>query len=146
MVTELNDSRESMQAIPKPQLVYGTIVYWITVASCMVCFVGSLAAFALVEGNVLNPQHAFRALFEGGSVEDIWHAAGAFPGGHFYLQHLPAGDAIVQLGIALGCSCALWGLLAACYSYVRERSWGYATASIVLCCIMIFAITGVIQV
>lgn len=130
----------------KPQLVYGAIVYWVTIIAAMICVTGPTIAMARIDNNVLNPHHLFAAIWEGKEVDVIWEqAAGGFPGGHFYLEYFLTGDSWIQLGIALGGSAALWGLLAASWFYIKERSYGYSFACILVSGIILFAMLGVIK-
>ena len=109
--------------VPVVNVIYGEIVYWITVAACILCMIGPVIAIANVDNNILNPHFLFASIFEGKSAHTIWEEiGGGFPGGHFYLTNLTKGDGITQLGLALGCSSALWALLASAYAYYKEKS------------------------
>lgn len=112
--------------MPKAQLVYGAIVYWITIISCLICMVGPVISVANPENNVLNPYKLFNAIFQGKDTQTVWQeVGGGFPGGHFYLKNLTYGDGFTQFGLALGCSVALWALIAAAIAYAREKVYLY---------------------
>jgi hypothetical protein len=113
--------------MPKAQTIYGSIVYWITVVSCLICMVGPVISVANPENNVLNPYKLFNAIFQGKDTQTVWQeVGGGFPGGHFYLKNLTYGDGFTQCGLALGCSVALWALIASAFAYVREKVYLYA--------------------
>ena len=113
--------------IPKAQTVYGAIVYWITIVSCLICMVGPVISVANPENNVLNPYKLFNAIFQGKDTQTVWQeVGGGFPGGHFYLKNLTYGDGFTQFGLALGCSVALWALIVSAFAYAREKVYLYA--------------------
>ena len=109
--------------LPRAQLYYGEIVYWICLVSALICTIGPVIAMANIDNNVMNPHKLFTLIWEGNNAEAVWqHAAGGFLGGHFYLDNFTKGDGFTQFGIALGCACALPALLFAGFlGYLRER-------------------------
>jgi len=118
--------------IERVQIVYGEIVYWVTIVAAIICMIGPVISMANVENNVLNPHYLFSGIFEGKSAEAIWKEAGSgFPGGHFYLGNFTKGDGFTQFGLALGCSVGLWALLAAAYTYIGAK--GYLDKCLSLC-------------
>ncbi|MDQ7784017.1 MAG: hypothetical protein RDU20_14130 [Desulfomonilaceae bacterium] len=123
---------EKMQ-MPRAQIWYGEVVYWLCIVSAMICAVGPVISLASPEDNVLNPFALFGAIWQGKTAAEVWQiAGGGFPGGHFYLTNLFVGDGITQAGIALGCMCALPALLVAAVFYIREkrRAWFWAVLSV----------------
>ena len=117
------DERPKM---PREQIVYGEIVYWITIVSCIICMVGPVIAMANVENNILNPHFLFAKIFEGKNAQAIWQeVGGGFPGGHFYLKNFTTGDGFTQFGLALGCSVALWALVASAVAFISQRIYLY---------------------
>jgi hypothetical protein len=119
-------SSDERPKMPRAQLVYGEIVYWITILSCIICMVGPVIAMSNVENNTLNPHYLFAKIFEGKNAETIWQeVGGGFPGGHFYLKNFTSGDGFTQFGLALGCSVALWALLVSAVAYISERIYLY---------------------
>jgi hypothetical protein len=133
---------------PRPQIVYGQTVYWLSITAALICTLAPIAAVALPGKNVLDPHFLFSSIWAGKKPEAIWQAAaGGFPGGHFWLHNLPSGDAIIQLGIALGCSCAGIGLLAASIAYLKEKKphYGWAIAALVIAVFVALAAAGIYQ-
>lgn len=132
--------------VPPPQRHYGAVVYWITVSSALLCIAGLPFAVLAPGGNVLDPHLVFSGIWEGLSAAEVWERAGqGFPGGHFYIKSLPRGDSLIQFGIALGSTAALWGCIAASAGYLREKSYGYAAACLFVAAFIIFAMTGVVS-
>lgn len=112
--------------MPRAQTVYGAIVYWVTILSCIICMVGPVISVANPEKNVLNPYKLFNAIFEGKDAQTVWQeVGGGFPGGHFYFKNFTYGDGFTQFGLALGCSVALWALVAAAFAYASEKIYFY---------------------
>ena len=119
-------SAQETPKIPRVQNVYGGIVYWVTIFACLICMVGPVISVASPDNNVLNPYKLFTAIFEGKDAQTVWQEVGGeFPGGHFYLKNLTYGDGFTQFGLALGCSVALWALIAAAVAYARDKIYLY---------------------
>jgi hypothetical protein len=140
----MNDSQQPH--MPRAQIVYGEIVYWITIISCLICMIGPALSVARPEHNVLNPYKLFNAIFEGKTPEEVWNEAGdGFPGGHFYLEgrYLGCGDAWTQVGLALGCSCAFWGLVFAAALYASERYWLWVVLSLWVATLVLLSMIGI---
>lgn len=136
-----------MPVMPMSQIVYGEIVYWVTIASAIICTVGPAIALLFPESNVMHPSHTFGAVFAGKKAADIWALSnsGAFPGGHFYFSNLMTGDGFTQLGLALGCGVALPGLVGAMLTYIREKAFGFVLLSAWVAFLVFFSAAGIIQ-
>jgi len=138
-------STEEAPKMPRAQIVYGEVIYWVTVVSCIICMGGPVIAMLAPENNVLNPHYLFAAIFEGKSAETVWQeVGGGFPGGHFYLRNLTSGDGFTQLGLALGCSCALWALLAAAFSYLSARIYLYGILALWVAMLVSLSMIGIV--
>ena len=117
--------------MPRANTVYGSIVYWVTIASCIICMIGPVLSVANPDNNTLNPYKLFNAIFEGKDAQTVWQeVGGGFPGGHFYLKNITQGDGFTQFGLALGCSVALWALIATAVAYFVDRNYLYVALSI----------------
>ncbi len=130
--------------IPGPQLLYGQIVYWLTVVSCIICIVGPLLSLIWPENSFLNPYFLFAQIFNGDAPQEIWETTGGyFPGGHFYLRYPFSGDAFTHFGLAaIGCSSAAWALLASAYGYFRSGDRLFAAMSLFVCLLVWLAMAG----
>ena len=138
-------SAEQAPKMPRAQIVYGNIVYWVTILSCIICMIGPVLSVAVPENNVLNPYQLFNAIFEGKDAQTVWREVGGdFPGGHFYLKKLTFGDGFTQLGLALGCSVALWALIAAAISYATERVYFYTILAIWVASLVALSMVGIV--
>jgi hypothetical protein len=133
---------------PRPQLVYGEFVYWLSIIAAMICAIAPIIALAFPKRDVLDPHFLFAAIWEGKAPSVIWQqSAGGLPGGHFWLTNLSSGDAIIQLGLEVGCCCAGVGLLAASISYLTQklRSYGWAIAALVIAVLIGLSAAGIYQ-
>jgi len=139
-------SPEERPKFSTAQIVYGQIVYWVTIAACIVCMIGPFIAMASVENNVGNPHFVFASIFEGDNAETVWKkVAGGFPGGHFWAKNFLKGDGFTQFGLALGCSVALWALLATAVLYLREKVYLYVVLSLWVSFLVFLSASGIVS-
>lgn len=138
-------SAQKIPKIPPVQIVYGAIVYWITILACLICMVGPVISVASPDNNVLNPYKLFTVIFEGKDAQTVWQEVGdEFPGGHFYLKHLTYGDGFTQFGLALGCSVALWALIAAAIAYASDKVYVYVFLSLWVALLVTLSMLGIV--
>ena len=130
--------------MPRAQTVYGAIVYWITILSCIICMIGPVISVASPDNNVLNPYKLFNAIFDGKDAQTVWkEVGGEFPGGHFYLKNFFYGDGFTQFGLALGCSVALWALIASAVAYASDKIYLYVVLSIWVALMVALSMVGI---
>ena len=138
-------SAENPPKMPRAQITYGAIVYWITILSCLICMVGPVISVASPENNVLNPYKLFNAIFQGKDAQSVWREVGGeFPGGHFYLKNFTYGDGFTQFGLALGCSVALWALIAAAVAYIGDKIYLYTVLAIWVAALVALSMIGIV--
>jgi hypothetical protein len=131
--------------MPRAQITYGAIVYWITILSCIICMIGPVVSVAAPEKNVLDPYKLFNAIFQGKDAQTVWREVGGeFPGGHFYLTHFSHGDGFTQFGLALGCSVALWALLAAAFAYAVDKIYLYVGLALWVSALVALSMIGIV--
>lgn len=136
---------------PQPsaaQVAYGTVIYWLCIAASVVCAVGPVVAVIRPENNVLNPHFLFYTIWRGAKPAEVWgKVGGGFPGGHFWLEHPFKGDGMTQFGLALGCCCAAFALVAAAAVYLRQkpRQYGWALASVLAAMMIVLSLLGIFQ-
>jgi hypothetical protein len=139
-------SSEPPPSIADARRTFGAVLYWLTIASCVVCIIGPVVAMSGPGRNVLGKHYLFSSIFAGDDPAAVWQRVeGGFPGAHFYLWHPLTGDGLTQFGLALiGCSAAAWALLAAALIYARQGVRLYAVLSLALALLILAAVTGVI--
>ena len=134
---------EERPKMPREQIIYGEIVYWITIAAAIICMIGPVIAMSNTDNNVLNPHFLFAKIFEGKDAQTIWEeVGGGFPGGHFYLKKFTSGDGFTQFGLALGCSVALWALITVAISYLTEKTYLYVFLSLWVALLVFVSMVG----
>jgi len=137
---------EERPKMPRAQIIYGGIVYWVTIAAAIICMIGPVIAMSSPENNVLNPHYLFANIFEGKDSETIWkEVGGGFPGGHFYLRNFTKGDGFTQFGLALGCSVALWALIAVAIAYLSEKTYLYVFLSLWVGLLIFLSLVGIVK-
>ena len=138
-------SAQETPKMPRAQTIYGTIIYWITILAALICMVGPVISVASPENNVLDPYKLFNAIFQGKDAQTVWQEVGGeFPGGHFYLKNFTYGDGFTQFGLALGCSVALWALIAAAFAYAADRIYFYVTLSLWVAALVALSMIGIV--
>jgi hypothetical protein len=139
-------SPEERPTFSRAQIVYGQVVYWTTILACIICMIGPLIAMAYVDNNVGNPHYLFASIFAGNDAKTVWNeVAGGFPGGHFWAKNFTKGDGFTQFGLALGCSVALWGLIAAAFFYMREKVYVYVVLSLWVAALIFLSASGLVS-
>jgi len=207
---------EERPKMPRAQIVYGEIVYWVTIVAALICMIGPVIAMSSVDHNVLNPHFLFAKIFEGKSSETVWGEVGpfkltqksldtikkkgapedvikkldsfinkkfksgdeaikilekkmgkdlldqeiekditvkslllkhggGFPGGHFYWSNFTLGDGFTQFGLALGCSVALWALIAVAFAYLSEKTYIYVFLALWVALLVFLSTAGIIK-
>ncbi len=138
-------SAQETPKMPRAQTIYGAIVYWVTIISCLICMVGPVISVAWPENNVLNPYKLFTAIFEGKDAQAVWQEVGGeFPGGHFYLKNFTYGDGFTQFGLALGCSVALWALIASAVAYAADKIYLYVILALWVAAMVALSMIGIV--
>ena len=138
-------SAQETPKMPRAQTTYGAIVYWVTILAAIICMVGPVISVASPDNNVLNPYKLFNAIFEGKDAQTVWkEVGGEFPGGHFYLKHFTYGDGFTQFGVALGCSVALWALIAAALAYASDKIYLYVGLAVWVAAHVALSMTGIV--
>lgn len=139
-------SAEQHPLMPRAQTIYGRIVYIVTIFSCLICAIGPVVSLAFPDNNVLNPYYLFAGIFEGKDAVTVWQeVGGGFPGGHFWFSKFTYGDGFTQFGLALGCSVALWALLASALAYISEKIYLYAILSVWVALLVFLSASGIIK-
>lgn len=140
-------SNEERPKMPRAQIIYGEIIYWTTIVAAIICMIGPVISIAAPENNVLNPYYLFNAIFDGQEAHQIWAEIGngETEGGHFYLKHFTYGDGFTQFGLALGCGCALWGLIAAALAFLKEKNFIYVVLAIWVAALIFLSLLGIVS-
>lgn len=137
--------KQNTQTVPIHQRIYGGIVQWFTIVSAVIALIAPVFILAMPNRNVLAPNRVFSIIFNGQGKDVIWEqAASGFPGGHFYLGNIAAGDGFAQFGVVLGCSVVAWALIPTIVMYFRSKEYFYACVCLFIALLILFAMTGLI--
>lgn len=135
--------------IPRAQMSYGIVIYWVSVVAALFCVIGPTLSVAVPSNNVADPRYLFSAIWQGQKPLEVWATAGSgFPGGHFWVRHLAHGDGLTQFGLVFGCASAGIALLCSAVGFVLEgpRSWGWALTCLLVALLVFFAALGIYSV
>ncbi len=150
--------------MPRAQLVYGEIVYWLCIVSAILCMVGPFLALLNPKRNLLNPHYLFSSIWAGQKAASIWlfdgpdwmnpifqglhsfFGVGGFQGGHFWMRNITSGDGLTQFGLVLGCGVALPALIGAavCYLCARPRQYLWAGLAVWVAFLVSFSSIGIL--
>ena len=135
--------------IDRSQLRYGNAAHAITIASCIISLVAPVLILLLPEGNILNPNLTFSAIFDGKLPVEIWGSAGYQfrPGGFWemFFENIFAPDGFAMFGVALGCSGTLWAMIPALFAFARKREWFFMGICIFIMVLIALAMSGLID-
>lgn len=139
-----NQQTEERPSISKAGIVYGDMIYWITIVATFIVLIGSVMTFTMTEGNYLAPSYMLSAIWQGTKVDDIWiGAVGAPPNGHWYMEHLTSGNGITAFGIALGVFSVIPAIFASAYYLYKDKEKFYAVLGAIGGLITILAMMGI---
>lgn len=144
--TDLNETYDENDhdnlSAPIAGIVYGDLVYWITITATFVVIVGSIITF-VTTNNYIDPSYMLSAIWEGKTVEEIWQGAtGAQPNGHWYLPHLTTGNGMTIGGIALGVFSVIPAILSAAVVLFCEKERLFGCLAIIAAIITTLALVG----
>ena len=135
--------------IDKSQVYYGVVVHWITIVSCLIVLIAPVFILMFPNSNLLKPTLIFDAIFEGKRSAEIWEAAGVpFKSGDFwklFLSNLFTPDGFASLGVTLGCSVTLWGLIPAVWQFIKKREYFYVWVSLFVMALIALAMSGLVN-
>ena len=135
--------------VPRAQVLYGQIVYWLCIIATSMCIIGPALSIAFPDNNVIEPQYLFGTLWKGSNPVTVWQElGGGFQGGHFWINNLTTWDGFTQLGIVIGCASAGLGLLVASILFLLEKphSYKWALLSMFVASLVFLAAVGIYHV
>jgi hypothetical protein len=134
-----NDDRP---VVPIAGIVYGDIIYWVTIVATVVVLIGSVMTFVTMD-NYMDATYLLSSIWQGKNVEQIWvGAVGAQPNSHWYLAQLNTGSGLTEAGIALGVASVIPAIIGSAYILLRERQRLFGGLAIVAAIITTAAVVG----
>lgn len=123
--TNMNNNAEAGLKQSFAAMVYGEIVYWLSIVACFVCTIAPILTVAFPENNFLNPYFLFARIWEKTPPDKIWMSAGeSHFDAWFWTRNLSQGDGLIMFGLVLGCSCACIGLIGASLAFFFRKGTG----------------------
>lgn len=132
-MSEANDvnQNDDRPLVPLAGVVYGDIIYWITIVATVVVLIGSVITFTTGH-NTVDPGYLLSAIWEGKTVEEVWMGGvGTMPEGHWYLSEITTGNGLTTTGLALGVFGVIPAIFGAAFVLFRERQPLYGGMALV---------------
>ena len=127
---------------PFAGIVYGAIVYWVTIASSLIVIIGSVLAF-ITRVNFISPSYWISSLWQGKPTAEIWGGLDIVPPvGHWYLSHLGTGDGLTSFGISLGVLSITLGMIASAIILFKERRRFLGFLAIIAAAVTVISMLG----
>lgn len=133
--------------IKRSQIIFGDIVYWLTIVAAIICMIGPVIAFVSMDSNIINPHYLFADMWSGMEYEAIIETAGETEAsGHYWINNLHTGDGFTQLGLVIGCAVAIPAMLAAAVIYAfKEKSLLWAIGALWIAGLVTVSVLGIIS-
>jgi len=133
----------------KAQLVYGDMIHWLTIVSCIIALFAPVFCLMFPKSNILNPGLVFEAIFDGKKTAQIWQAAGISVDENWsfwksFFDNFFTAEGFAILGIVAGCSVTLWGLIPAIGVFFKKKEYLYVGISIFVMALIILAMSGIL--
>ena len=140
--TSYDEGHHDKPVAPFAGIVYGDMVYWITIAATVMVLAGSIITF-VTTNNYIDPSYMLSAIWEGKTVEEIWQGAiGAQPNGHWYLPHLTTCNGMTAGGIALGVFSVIPAVIGSAIILFREKERLFGFLAVIAALITTLAIAS----
>ncbi len=132
---------------PKPplaSLVYGSVVYMVTIIGSVIAIIGFVIAF-VSRASFVEPSYWFSSLWQGESTQKIWEGVGGSPPvGHWYLPHLATGDGLAALGISVGVFSVTLALVTAAIVLFKRKEIAFGILAAITAVIITVAMLALI--
>ena len=117
--------------VPISGVVYGEIIYWLTVSSSFVVLLGTIISFIETQ-SLVSSAYILKSVFTGKSVEEIWLGSdiSKIPDIKFYVTTFNFGESITILGIAFGVFSVIPAVFCASYFLWRSRNPVFAISAV----------------
>ncbi|MFC1904788.1 hypothetical protein ACFLXT_03380 [Chloroflexota bacterium] len=116
-------------------LVYGQIVYWITMASAFIAMIGVVVA-SVAKSNFVTTTYWMSSIWQGKSTAEIWEPInGSLPVGHWYISCPMAGDALTALGISIGVFSVTLAMIVSGIILFKEKRILFGTLALIVAAI-----------
>ncbi len=127
--------------IPLSGLIYGQIIYWITLFSSVLVVIGTVVSF-LEEESPLPASYLLQSVIDGKTKNEIWQnsSLASSPKITYFFDHFNYGESITMIGISLGVSSVIPATFVASYFLWKSRNSVFACIAIIAGCLTCFAV------
>ena len=129
--------------IPISGVVYGQIIYWLTLISSLCVLLGTVVSF-LENNSPLPASYLMSSVIDGKSKTEIWEKSmlGEPPDFLFFLQNLSFGESITMIGIAIGVSSVVPATFFASYFLWKSRNPIFSLLALLASILTCIAMSG----
>ena len=131
--------------IPISGVIYGQVIYWLTLVSSFLVLLGTIVSFMEKESPLPTSQ-LLQSVIDGKSVNQIWQGLGLSPAPDmlFFLANPSVGESITMIGIAIGVSSVVPATFISAYFLKKSRNPVFSILAILAGLLTCVAITGII--
>lgn len=118
-------------SVPISGVVYGEIIYWLTIASSFVVLLGTTISF-IEDNSLVSSTYIIQSVLSGQNVNNLWMSSEIeqVPNIVFYLATFKFGESLTILGIAFGVFSVIPAVSCASYFLWRSRNGAFAILAI----------------
>ena len=126
--------------IPLSGVIYGQIIYWITLLSSFLVVIGTVVSF-LEEKSPIPASYLLQSVIDGKTKNEIWQnsSLASTPKILYFFDHFNYGESITMIGISLGVSSVIPATFVASYFLWKSRNPVFAYIAIVAGCLTCFS-------
>tara|TARA_E500000178_G_C16804204_1_gene653873 strand:- start:190 stop:624 length:435 start_codon:yes stop_codon:yes gene_type:complete len=138
-------TKQKKPPVPLSGIIYGEIVYWITIFSAVIVILGTVKTF-LEPDSSLPPAYILEAVLSGQSVSSIWVGTeiGGVPEAHWYFSFMSSGEGLTTAGLALGVFSIIPATIVTSLFLWRSRNEFFAGLALAAAIITVTSMTGII--
>ena len=130
--------------IPISGVIYGQVIYWLTLVSSFLVLLGTIVSFMEKDSPVPTSQ-LLQSVIDGKSVDQIWQGMGLSPAPDmlFFLANPSVGESITMIGIAIGVSSVVPATFISAYFLKKSRNPVFACLAVLAGLLTCVAVSGI---
>ena len=129
--------------IPISGVIYGQVIYWLTLVSSFLVLLGTIVSFMEKDSPVPTSQ-LLQSVIDGKSVDQIWQGMGLSPAPDmwFFLANPTVGESMTMIGIAIGVSSVVPATFISAYFLKKSRNPVFACLAVLAGLLTCVAVSG----
>ena len=130
--------------IPISGVIYGQVIYWLTLVSSFLVLLGTIVSFMEKDSPVPTSQ-LLQSVIDGKSVDQIWQGMGLSPAPDmwFFLANPTVGESMTMIGIAIGVSSVVPATFISAYFLKKSRNPVFACLAVLAGLLTCVAVSGI---